>query len=329
MKMDIAQHLYKSFFDNTLDGLAYCQMLFDNQGDPVDFVYLKVNKNFKKLTGLKKIEGKKASELSFKIDKSNIEILKIFSKVSLTGKTEEFETYLESSSKWFFVSVYSQKKNFFMTAFQDITKRKQVEKNLENSNIAARNVLEDLQVEKESLAHAKAKDEAILESLGEGLVAVDNDKKIIVINKVALSMLGWEMKDLIGKVITDLPLFDEMNNPVPLEKRPTTIALNTGKITKVTYFFVRQNKTKFPMAITATPIKLKGKTLGLIEILRDVTLEREIDKAKSEFVSLASHQLRTPLTTISWYTEMLLGDAGSFALGQKKYLEEIYQPKND
>jgi PAS domain S-box-containing protein len=213
-----------------------------------------------------------------------------------------------------------------VAVFQNITDRKQVEKNLENANIAARNVLEDLQLEKEALAHAKAKDEALLESIGEGLIAVDNDRKILVINKVAERMLGWNGRELIGKELTDLPLEDEAGNLIPLDKRPTTIALATGEVTKVTYFFVRKNGTRFPMATTATPIKLGGKTIGLIEIVRDITHEKEVDKAKDEFISLASHQLRSPLTTISWYTEMILnGDVGEVAPDQKKYLEEIYQ----
>lgn len=51
-----------------------------------------------------------------------------------------------------------------------------------------------------------------------------------------------------------------------------------------------------------------------------------VDKAKSEFVSLASHQLRTPLSTINWYAEMLLaGDAGTLSPEQKQFMDEIYK----
>src|SRR4051812_33556401 len=60
-------------------------------------------------------------------------------------------------------------------------------------------------------------------------------------------------------------------------------------------------------------------------VARDTTKEVEIDRAKTEFVSLASHQLKTPLTAISWLTEALLsGDKGALNQEQRKYVENIH-----
>jgi len=59
---------------------------------------------------------------------------------------------------------------------------------------------------------------------------------------------------------------------------------------------------------------------------RDIERIKEIDRAKTEFVSLASHQLRTPLTSISWFTEMLIKkEIGDLNEKQREYLEEIYK----
>lgn len=68
-----------------------------------------------------------------------------------------------------------------------------------------------------------------------------------------------------------------------------------------------------------------GAVIGYIGTEEDITKEKQLDKAKTEFLSLASHQLRTPLSTINWYCEMLLaGDAGPVNDEQKKFLEEAY-----
>lgn len=68
-----------------------------------------------------------------------------------------------------------------------------------------------------------------------------------------------------------------------------------------------------------------SRVMRIVGVARDITIEKNVDKAKTEFVSLASHQLRTPLTSVSWYTEMLLsGDAGRLSREQKKYLKEVY-----
>jgi signal transduction histidine kinase len=105
------------------------------------------------------------------------------------------------------------------------------------------------------------------------------------------------------------------------------MAMTKGtKTTGTTYYNMRNDNSKFPVSITVTPVILAGKVIGTIKVFRDITYEHEIDKAKTEFVSLVSHQLRTPLSTVNWYAEMLLeGDAGELNIKQKKYLDEVYR----
>jgi signal transduction histidine kinase len=77
--------------------------------------------------------------------------------------------------------------------------------------------------------------------------------------------------------------------------------------------------------MTAAPYLINNRPAGVVTTIRDISQQAAIDKAKDEFVSLASHQLRTPLSTISWYLEMVLGgDVGKVTDEQKKYLNEVF-----
>ena len=146
-------------------------------------------------------------------------------------------------------------------------------------------------------------------------------------------MLGWHSENLVGRALLDiLPIIDEKGNLIPDKEHPVRTTLITGIPTTTTtttghtYNYVRKDKTKFPIANIVSPVIIDGKTVGTIEVFRDITKEKQIDKAKTEFVSLASHQLRTPLSTVNWYSEMLLaGDVGELSAEQKTYLEEIYK----
>ena len=179
-----------------------------------------------------------------------------------------------------------------------------------------------------SLEVVRAKEGAILLSIGDGLIATDQNGKIILINETAERLLGKTKEEVIGKTYSEITLLeDELGTPVILEKHPVNMALKKGtKTAGTTYYNLRKDNSKFPVAITVTPVILAGKVVGTIKVFRDITYEREIDKAKTEFVSLASHQLRTPLSTVNWYAEMLLeGDVGELNCKQKKYLEEVYR----
>lgn len=82
---------------------------------------------------------------------------------------------------------------------------------------------------------------------------------------------------------------------------------------------------KRELEIYAAPVKdASNGYLGQLVVFRDITHEREVERMKSEFVSLVSHEFRTPLTSIGGYTEMMLdGDAGELTDSQREYLETI------
>jgi len=189
----------------------------------------------------------------------------------------------------------------------------------------------ELMENNKKLAQEKARDEALLVSIGDGVMATDIRGRIILANQEAERLLGWKFSEIEGKVWDDVIVATEENGKIiPKKDRPFQKALKSGKkfttTTVSNFYYIRKDGRAFPAASTANLIVADGKVIGVVNVFRDITLERDIDRAKTEFVSLASHQLRTPLSTVSWYAEMLLsGDAGQLTNGQKKYLKEVYQ----
>ena len=115
---------YRSLFEHMLDGFAYCKMLYDDRGQPVDFVYLEVNDAFEHLTGRRNVVGRRVTEVIPGIRKSHPELFEIYGRVARTGKPETFEINFDPISRWLNVSVYSAAKGHFVAVFDDITERK-------------------------------------------------------------------------------------------------------------------------------------------------------------------------------------------------------------
>ncbi len=188
-----------------------------------------------------------------------------------------------------------------------------------------RDLLRDQKIE---LEEKSAKDAALLGSIGEGIVVTDRNGLVELINYQAEQMVGWKNEEVIGKKWYEVaPLVDEKGNLIPGERRATQKVLITGKaVVSDSNFYVRRDGSKFQVGTTAAPVNLNGKTVGVIAVFRDITHEKEVDKAKTEFVSLASHQLRTPLSAIKWYAEMLTnGDAGALNNEQAEFVKCMYQ----
>lgn len=180
------------------------------------------------------------------------------------------------------------------------------------------------------LSEAEAREAAILGSIGDGLILSDPDMKVTYINTAASTMLGMNNKQAAGKLVWDVVRKrHEDDTVVPPKEYLLQQAVREGRLVIQKpgegLLFTKVDGTRFPVAMSVAPIRLEGKILGGVTVFRDVSIEREVDKAKTEFVSLASHQLRTPLSTISWYAELLLnGDAGRLTAKQRRYIDEIY-----
>ena len=126
---------YSSLFSNMIDGFAYCKMIFDEKGKPVDFVYLQINDAFERITGLKRdvVVGKKVTEAIPGIKGANSELFEIYGRVALTGQDEKFEVFFKPLSLWLSISVYCPRKGYFAAIFEDITQRKKTEESLKES----------------------------------------------------------------------------------------------------------------------------------------------------------------------------------------------------
>ena len=124
-----SEKLYRSLFENMLNGFAYCRVLFED-GKPLDFIYLAVNGAFETQTGLKDVVGRKVSEVIPGIRETDPQLFEIYGRVAMTGQPERFECFVEALQMWFAMALYSPAREHFVAVFDVITERKNAERAL-------------------------------------------------------------------------------------------------------------------------------------------------------------------------------------------------------
>lgn len=176
----------------------------------------------------------------------------------------------------------------------------------------------------------RAEAEVLFTSIGDGAIATDEFGKITRVNPAALNILGYKESEMLDQWFPKrIVAVDENDLPINLIDRSITKAFLTGKTVSSKMFYRRKDGKKIPVAVTVAPILSDGRPLGAVEVFRDITLEQEVDRMKSEFISLASHQLRTPLSAIKTYSHMLSeGYMGELNDDQRKSLNTIIGASN-
>jgi PAS domain S-box-containing protein len=143
--------------------------------------------------------------------------------------------------------------------------------------------------------------ETIIQSMADGLVAVDAGGNVLAFNIEAELLTGIKAEDAIGRPIDDVV---EVQNHQGARTRLPISDLAEGSVGGV--YLVRRFGSPLPVAVTCAVLKgEEDEAAGGVAVIRDVSREYEVEKMKSEFLSNISHELRTPLTPIKGYAEIL------------------------
>ena len=151
---------------------------------------------------------------------------------------------------------------------------------------------------------------------------------ILATNRAAETMLTWNRSEIINHHFESiLHLKGRDGKPIPpnehIIQRALTEKMTMNTSPTETFLCERRDGTSFPISMSATPFLLGMEMHGIVVTIRDITEEKRIDRMKSEFISLASHQLRTPLTAIGWYIELLQTEEETLSTDQKEYVAQI------
>ncbi len=223
---------------------------------------------------------------------------------------------------------------------RNIVKNEQQREELAKLTTELKDLNENLQVRVDErtreLKNAKAHSETVIENLTSGLIEYDNDFTVLRINKAAERLLGVPRGDVVGVQVLPHDRDREgweslvsVSYPSVSDNERKVAPAVSGLAASVNEVTVHYPLERNLQVVTAPLVEDGGATRGFIKLIRDVTRERLIARSKSEFITIAAHQLRTPLSIVKWSLSVLLDhDMGTLAPRQEETLRKA-QTTND
>ncbi len=228
----------------------------------------------------------------------------------------------------------------FVGAFLIVSIRSQDAQKIELQILAAklRDLNENLQrivdVRTAQLSHSKAHIETLIENLTSGLIEYSNDYVVLRMNRAAERLLDIDRSKVVGKrIVPEDSQKVQWQALVAVTYPPNTARTRVegGLLDVESAASVHEVVVGYPtnneyQVITA-PIRVEGgKIEGALKVIRDITREKQMNRSKSEFISIAAHQLRTPLSALKWCIDLLLkGDFGALNEKQRQMLQRGYE----
>ncbi len=175
-----------------------------------------------------------------------------------------------------------------------------------------------LREQNETLAGVNHRFEAVLNAANDGIAMLDTDGCFVLVNRRFGELLGTRAPLLLHHTL-------EQARPLLIDRlshRLAALAPTETRAVAEEIIALEEPDRRFLQFYTAPVTGVDGaEVIGRIIALRDITRERELDKMKTDFISVVSHELRTPLTSIKGYTDLLLsGAAGENTEIQSEFL---------
>jgi PAS domain S-box-containing protein len=171
-----------------------------------------------------------------------------------------------------------------------------------------------------------SKSEAIVQSIADGVVVNDAHGVILLVNTAAEQILGRSAESVLGQdVRTVFEVFSPGGREKALSGIESLMASAASPDFKSETVQTMLETTDRTVGAHLAPVVAQGdEFLGIVTVFRDITKEAEADRAKRKFITGISHELRTPMTSVKGYTDLLCkGRVGDVNKEQQKFLSAI------
>ena len=281
---------YRSLFANMLEGFVCCQLICQD-GHPVDFIYLSVNKSFERITGLKGVVGKKVSEVLPGFKESRPILFEVFNRVDATGQPERLEMNLVSSGACVDMSVYSLAPGCIAVAFTDISERK---------HSAA------------ALLESEARYRQLVETSPDAIF-IGCDKRIVYINLAGMKLFGaTDPKQLLNRLVMDFihPKFRDI-----VADRMRAMEKDQKSAATLKEQYLRLDGSVVDVEVTAIPFTFNGRPAAQV-VVHDITERTRLESQVLQLQRMESlgmlaggiaHDLNNVLTPLLFAIEVLKG----------------------
>lgn len=251
-----SEEKFRSLYANMIDGSALHSLVFDEKGNPVDYVIRDINPAFETQLGISResVINKTSKEA---YDVSEPPYFDIYSRVALTENPEVFETYFAPLDKYFSISVYCPFKGSFATIFENITDRKKAE---------------------QELHIILTKYKVLFDIFPIGITISDVNENIIESNKHAESILGISKEEQEKRKISGKEwriIRPDGTNMPPSEFASVRALHENCSIHNIEMGIVKENDQITWLNVSATPIPIEG--YGVAIVYTDITSRKKIE----------------------------------------------------